>query len=199
MSCALSLRRRLMLMALLPLAAVSLRAQTAVSWSTNFYSVTGANWREIRQSIAQARPWRDSFDGDTRWDITWRFHTVSSPSGCSGSGFSTSIKITTTLPRWTPPTNVDAAVKEQWTRYFTNLAQHELGHARLGLAAAAEVQKRIATIGTQSDCAQLKNLINERANQVVADFRRREQEYDERTNHGRDSWGTAEPGRRGPR
>ena len=161
------------------------QAQNSVTWTTNFYVVTGTNFREIRRSIEQGRPWKDSFDGDTRWEITWRFSTVQSPGGCSCSSFSTATKITVTLPRWTPPPDVLPQVKEQWTRYFTNLAQHEVGHARLGLAAAAEVQKRMANVGTQTDCAQLKQLINERANQAVADYRRREVEYDARTDHGR--------------
>lgn len=173
------------LLVFLVLVNVAARAQSTVVWTTNFYAVTGANFREIREAIAKARPWRDSFDGDTRWDIRWTFTTAPSTSGCSCSNFRTSTKITTTLPRWTPPPDVLAPVKEQWTRYFTNLAEHEAGHARLGLAAAAEVQRQIARVGTQPDCAQVKQIVNERASQVVADFRRREREYDERTDHGR--------------
>jgi predicted secreted Zn-dependent protease len=166
-------------------AAVSLQGQSSVAWTTNFYAVTGTNFREIRASMAKARPWNDPFDGDTRWEVTWKFTAVQSPGGCSCSSFSTAIAITTTLPRWTPPAGVLPQVKEQWTRYFTNLAQHETGHARLGLAAAAEIQRRIAAVGIQPGCAQLKQLINERANQAIADYRRREREYDERTDHGR--------------
>ena len=178
----------LQVLALLMFSIMGAEAQRTVAWTTNFYSVTGTNFRDIRQSIASARPWRDDFDGDTRWEVTWRFTTVQFANGCTCSSFETSVKITTTLPRWTPPADVLPEVKEQWTRYFTNLAQHELGHARFGLAAAAEIERRIAGIGAQSDCAQLKQVINERANQAIAEFRRREVEYDKNTNHGR-RWG----------
>jgi predicted secreted Zn-dependent protease len=164
---------------------VSAHAQNSVSISTNFYAASGSNFREIRRSIEQARPWKDNFDGDTRWEINWKYTTTQGPGGCTPSGFSTTTKIVVTLPRWTPPPDVLSEVKTQWTRYFTNLAQHEAGHARLGLAAAAEVQKQIAGVGTQADCAQLRQLINDRANAVVADYRRREVEYDKRTDHGR--------------
>jgi predicted secreted Zn-dependent protease len=132
----------------------SIHAQNSVTWTTNFYAVTGANWREIRESIARARPWTDSFDGDTRWNITWRFTTAQSPAGCSCSSFSTAIRITTTLPRWTPPPDVTPSVKEEWTRSFTNLAIHEAGHAPIGLAAAVATQNRTAAGGMQPDCAQ---------------------------------------------
>ena len=180
-----SRRPLLWLLGSLLLTGISVHAQSPVVWTTNFYSVTGAHFREIRQSMARARPWKDSFDGDTRWEVQWRFNTVQSASGCACSGFSTTTRITTTLPRWTPPPDVLPEVKEQWTRYFTNLAQHEAGHARLGLAAAREVEKQIASVGAQADCVQLKQLINDRANQAVAEYRRREVEYDEQTDHGR--------------
>ena len=160
------------------------QAQNFVVWTTNFYSVTGANFREIRQSIAASRPWADGFDGDTRWNVDWRFTLTDTASGCSCSSFSTTTKIVTTLPRWTPPADVLPQVKEQWTRYFTNLAQHEAGHARIGIAAAMEVGKRISDIGVQPSCDQVKRTINERADKVVEDYRAREKEYDRRTAHG---------------
>lgn len=165
--------------------AATVAAQDPVVWTTNFYAVTGANFREIRQSIAQARPWKDSFDGDTRWEINWKFTAAQGAEGCACSSLAIATRITTTLPRWTPPPDVAPEVKSQWTRYFTNLAQHEAGHARLGLAAAGEVRKRISAVRAQPDCGQLKSLINDRANEAVAEYRRRELEYDQRTDHGR--------------
>jgi predicted secreted Zn-dependent protease len=158
-------------------------AQT-VRWTTNFYSVSGASFREIRDSISRSRPWKDGFDGDTRWRVEWRFNTLQTSSGCVCTSFSTTTTITTTLPRWSPSANILPQTKEQWTRYFTNLAQHEAGHARLGLAAAKEIQKSIADITAQPDCARLQITINEQADKIVADYREREKEYDRRTVHG---------------
>jgi predicted secreted Zn-dependent protease len=159
-------------------------AQT-VHWATNFYAVTGTNFREIRQSIARARPWKDDFDGDTRWRVAWNFNTVQTANGCACTGFHTTTTLTITAPRWTPPAGVLPEVKEQWTRYFTNLLQHEAGHARLALDAASEIQKRISAVTAGPDCAQLRDTINQRAEKVVADYRAREAEYDRRTEHGR--------------
>ena len=94
-------------LALFPLAAT---AQNSIVWTTNFYSVTGANLREIRQSIAVARPWPDSFDGDTRWTVKWNFKLSETASGCACSSFSTATKIVTTLPRWKPAPATDPDV-----------------------------------------------------------------------------------------
>lgn len=158
--------------------------QNFVIWTTNYYPVTGANFREIRQSIAASRPWQGGFDGDTRWGVDWKFSLAETASGCSCTSFSTTTKIVTTLPRWTPPTNAFPEVKEQWTRYFTNLARHEAGHARIGIAAATEVGKYISPMDGQPNCDQLKRTINERAAKIVDDSRAREKEYDRRTAHG---------------
>jgi predicted secreted Zn-dependent protease len=168
------------------LSAPPARAQ-ALQWTTNFYAVTGTTFREIRHSIAASRPWQDSFDGDTRWTVSWRFSLRQGAGGCSPLGVTTETKITTTLPRWTPPTNATPELKQQWTRYFTNLAMHEAGHARIAIAAAAEVRQRLGELGPQPDCEGMKRVINERGDKVVDDYRAREREYDRVTNHGRDA------------
>ncbi len=168
--------------------AVSASAQM-VQWTTNYYGVTGANFREIRQSIAAARPWKDPFDGDTRWTISWSFTSSGNAAGCSAISVSTTTKITITMPRWTPPTDVAPETKERWTRYYTNLLQHETGHARIALAAAAEIRQRLSTVGIQPNCDALKSVINQRAENVMDDYRAREKEYDRRTNHGNNPTG----------
>src|SRR5205085_3214142 len=155
-----------------------------VAWTTNFYSVTGASFREIRQSIAAACPFQGGFDGETRWNVDWKFTLAETANGCSCSSFSITTKIVTTLPRWTPPTNVFPEVKEQWTRYFTNLAQHEAGHARIAIVAGNEVAKSISQTGLQPDCDRLKRTVNGRAQKVLDDCHARENEYDRRTAHG---------------
>ena len=164
--------------------------QSSFTWTTNFYAVTGANFREIRQSINRSRPWKDPFDGITHWNVEWRCKLNSSPHGCSASGFTTQVKIVTTLPRWTPPAGVVPEVKAQWTRFFVALAQHEAGHARIGRAAAAKVDETIRQAGVQADCDTVQRLISERAESVLAEHRRQDEEYDRRTDHGRKPAGT---------
>src|SRR4051812_43263643 len=129
--------RRLQLLAaglLLALFPIVAGAQISIVQTTNYYTVTGANFREIRQSISAARPWNDGFDGDTRWTVEWKFNSVQTAADCACSGSSTSVRIVTTLPRWIPPADVAPEAKERWTNYFIPLAQHEAGHARIGMA-----------------------------------------------------------------
>ena len=124
------------------------------------------------------------------WNVEWRGKLNPSPNGCSGSGYTTETKIVTTLPRWTPPADVSPEVKVQWTRFFVALAQHEAGHARIGRAAAVKVDETIRQVGVQPDCDTVQRLINERAESVLAEHRRQDEEYDRRTDHGRKPAGT---------
>jgi predicted secreted Zn-dependent protease len=103
------------------------------------------------------------------------------------------------LPRWTGPTNAFQTIQPTWDRYFAALAEHEAGHARFALDAAAEMHKQVQALGEQPDCEGLKKKINALAQQVLADYRKREQQYDQTTRHGA-TQGAVFPGRpRGPR
>ena len=186
--------RALMLLAtLFPL---STAAQNSVTWTTNYYSVTGATLVEIRQSIRQSRPWKDRFDADgfTDWRVTWRFSLTSSASGCRCSSFTTQTTVVTTMPQWKAPTNATDLPSEIWQKYVTALGQHEAGHAQLAQAAAADLRRRSRDITEASDCETLKRQLNALGEQVIEEHRKRDQDYDERTRHGA-SQGAFLPGR----
>lgn len=162
------------------------QAQNTVQWTTNYYTVTGASIPEIRASLARARPWREhsTLDATTQWHIEWRYRFTRSDSGCRCTSFATTTTIKLTLPRWTRPADAQPEVTTNWDRYITALRGHELGHAQIGLAAAAEQQRRISNVGAARDCDALKETIETLARQIVDDYTRRDAEYDERTDHG---------------
>ena len=161
-------------------------AQNTFHWTTNYYAVTGATLVEIRQSINQSRPWKGKLemDGLTEWSIHWRFQVEPSANGCCCRSFTTQVAITNTLPRWRPPATAAATTKKSWEGYIVPLGQHETGHAQIALAAAAEVRKRVGELGEEPDCDGLKKKINDLAHRIVENYRQRDRDYDERTNHG---------------
>lgn len=176
--------------------AFSAVAQTARQWVTNHYPVTGATLPEIRQSIRLSRPWKDrrEVDGFTDWRVNWQFNMISTAEGCQWSTFTTQTRITMTLPRWTPPTNAPAAVVHIWTNYYAALLRHEVGHGQMASAAADELQRRVKSSGGAGDCESLKRILNGLGETVVAEFRQKDREYDERTRHGATDGATL-PGR----
>jgi len=168
------------------------RAQQ-VSAKTNYYTVTGESFREIHESIRRNRPWKQDFDGYTTWQVKWSFNIVSSPDGCRCTESTTSVAITTTLPRWVPSTNATPGLKERWRTYYLGLAEHEHGHAAIAIAAAAEVQRELSAVTEDTTCSGLRQRVNAAAEAVVSQHRDREKTYDQNTAHG------MRPARQGPR
>ena len=171
-------------------------AQNTQRWTTNYYTATGSTLLEIRQSIRQNRPWKDKsdLDGMTEWRVTWQFGVMPTAGGCRCNSFSTQTAIAISMPRWIAPTNAPDSLKQIWQKYSTALGQHEAGHAAIALAAAADVRKRVLEAGGSTDCAGLTRRINDLGQRVIADYRKRDEDYDERTQHGA-TQGASLPGR----
>ena len=192
--------RTLIAVTLLAFSPLTVCGQDTVMWTTNSYAVTGSTLGEIHQSLRQARVTRNNtkWDALTEWTISWRFSLNDSAGACRVATSSIKTTITLTLPRWTAPTNATTATRDEWRRYVAALAQHELGHAQLAQRAAAGVRKKINEPPDVS-CAELKNQLNTDCNQVVENFKKRDQEYDERTRHGETQGAALVVPRPGPR
>lgn len=188
------------LILLILLVVSSTRAQDTLTWTTNSYPVLGSTLGEIHQSLRQARGARNTkWDALTEWNINWRFALTESGGECRAGSFSTKTTLKLTLPRWTAPTNADLATRSEWRRYITALAQHELGHAQFAQLAAAGVRKKLNETNVEPDCDLLKKKLNADCNTVVENFKKRDQEYDERTRHGETQGAALIVPRPGPR
>ena len=179
--------RWVLLLALLASRGVAAGASDSHEWKTNYYSVTGATLSELHRSLDQNRPAKDSTNnihGWTDWRINWRYKFQETDDGCRLENFSTKTVITITLPRWIPPTNATRMLRDTWVKYINALQQHEFGHGRVALAAATELHKRIKAISQEPACESLKEKIDNMCQRVLDEYKTRDKQYDERTNHG---------------
>jgi predicted secreted Zn-dependent protease len=166
--------------------AASALAQPAVSWTTNYYQVTGATLRDIHASLRSNRPWKSAgqHDGYTSWHVNWTFNVRQIDNKCRLTSLNTRTTIAITLPRWVAPTNAPEEVRAAWQRYIGALGQHEAGHGQMALAAAAEILKRGKESGEDANCDGLRQKINNLGQTIIDQYRARDQQYDERTKHG---------------
>ena len=88
------------------------------------------------------------------------------------------------MPQWAGSTIATLAVKQAWSRYATALAQHEGGHAKIGLAGAADLRKRIKEIDERLTCNALKEQLDSLCEHMLEEFRTKDKEYDRTTAHG---------------
>jgi predicted secreted Zn-dependent protease len=179
------MRLLLLVLATVPAAGA---ATNSFRWSTNYYTVTGTDLRALHASLEQARPWKDkaTFAGMTDWRLDWRYQVEPSEGACRCVSFTTTLTITTTLPRWAPGDAAAAPpeVKEAWDRFIKALGEHEYGHARLALAALADVHHKVKGLGSDPDCRALGRRIDATAQKALDEHRQRDRDFDLKTRHG---------------
>jgi len=175
-------------------------AQNSFRWVTNYYAVTGADFPEIMDSINRSRPARlaPPLSGLTEWNIHWRIAMSPTEHGCRCSSFTTHTTLTNTLPFWRPPTNATYRMKNEWQRYFGNLATHEAGHSRIALAALAEVHRQVKEVKEAPDYESLRTQINQTVEHVLDRYRQMEVDYDTRTEHGARQFAAVSPAGKSP-
>ena len=158
----------------------------SVQVTTNYFKVSGATTREIRESMRARRPWRDTrpFDAMTDWSVRWEVRAAPAEGGFRVEAITTRATVTVTMPAWTPPAGADTNLLASWRRYFTALGAHEEGHVRLALCAAEEVRGQVAALATFPSVAALNQAVDRTANAALVSARKREAEYDRQTRHG---------------
>ncbi len=184
-------RLSLCLMALLfwPLATIgepAFRPEGKVVVTTNFYTVTGSNFVELRLAITQARPWKTSrnFDAYTDWTVEWRYRHSLRDGQVRVDTLDALVKASVTLPRWTPPADVSSDLVKRWKRYFSALSLHEEGHIKLARTAAAETRAEVMKLGSFDSRKELTDSVSRTANRVLDKYRRIDGDYDRQTMHG---------------
>lgn len=170
-------------------------AQSSYTLTTNYFWVAGDTMRQIRESLRVSRPFKEPFDALTSWDIRWNFKLANEGGSCRAVSFTTKTTIAIFLPKWRIPANPLPETVSAWTNFFLTLAEHEVGHAKFAIAATEEVQRAGASVSGPSDCGKLRADVNAAAQAVVNDYRRREREYDQRTQHGMANFTNAPPRR----
>jgi predicted secreted Zn-dependent protease len=173
-------------------------AASQVHWTTNHYHVEGSTFRDIRKSIAHRRPPRVKRDALTEWNVRVRFAPARIRGEYRCSGFTTITSIRITVPRWRPTADTPEHVVTEWTAYHQRLMEHEVGHGRIAEAAAREMHRRVAAIGTLPDPDQVHSAVERIVRQTLEEYREREREYDRLTRHGMEQEATP-PTRRGSR
>jgi predicted secreted Zn-dependent protease len=157
--------------------------QDQLTLRTNYYYVTGNTAREIRESMAGAKPARLLHDAQTDWHIDWKFTTPASDGNCSIQTLTLRTTIISTLPRWAAPTNSPPELLRAWKEYAAALEKHEGHHRMIAQDTAKALRSHLAKI--QGPCATFEKTVNVAADKILAEFKKKEADYDLKTEHGR--------------
>src|SRR3954466_14628529 len=164
------------------LSVLSAVEEDQLTFRTNFYYVTGANPRQLRESMAKAKPARLMHDAQTDWHIDWKFTSVEDNANCAIETLTLRTTVAITLPRWVAATNAPPEVIAKWKDYTAALEKHENGHRMMAVQAAKQIRAELPRL--RRPCAVLQKAANASANKILADYKRREADYDLKTEHG---------------
>lgn len=177
--------RALILAAVFISAATSSIAHVVENEVREFYEVRQSAGTSLLDAIDYASPIRKNgrvFHGYPAWDIRWKFWWNNSTVGlCEITSVTTSLSVKMTLPKLTTGTP-DA--KNQFENYIRALVAHEQGHRKIGFDAASEADRLIAGLRPMTNCQDLEREANRTGNAVLDAAKRRDIEYDVKTNYG---------------
>ena len=156
--------------------------QDQLTIRTNYYYATGTSPRQIRESMAKAKPARLAHDAQTDWHVDWKFTSVGGNANCAIETLTLRTAITITLPRWMAPSNAPPELIAKWKDYMAALEKHEMWHRRMAEQAANRIRAELPRL--QGPCATFLKTANASANAILTDCKRREADYDLKTEHG---------------
>lgn len=131
--------------------------------------------------------WTDgrTYDAFTSWYVKWRYEYYTSDGYCSLEAVDVSVDVEYTLPKWVVKPLGNQKTWINWNRYSDALKKHEDGHRDFGIGAARDIEAALLSIGSRPRCDTLGADANAIGYRILDDYRRKEIEYDRKTEHGR--------------
>lgn len=167
--------------ALMALSSWTAFATPQVKTTVKYYDVKGASARDLSEQLRRKGP--RGFAAYTAWNVKWDYSSARDGKGCRVTRASTSVAVEYTMPRWQPPANADRATRQSWERFIKALKAHEDGHRDIGIGAARAIENVVGNL-TRVPCDELSRKASEAAKKILYDARKKEAEYDRRTQHG---------------
>jgi len=124
-----------------------------------------------------------SLDAYTRWRIEWRYRLSRRGSTCRFTNVTVSADLTTTLWRWTPPSNASASLVSEWRRRARVLREHEDGHSNYTLLSARQIFSALRPMQAPT-CDALRDKADAEGRRILDAVRAANRRYDEVTQHG---------------
>jgi predicted secreted Zn-dependent protease len=154
----------------------------SVSVSTDYYSIAGLTADELRAQMDQYGP--GEYDAYTGWNVRWLYFRSTVSGGCATGPLTVSVEVTFTLPLWNAPAEAPQALVDRWNAYLAALQLHEDGHKAIGIEVGNEVLRALQDFSAYPSCDELDRAVSATAEHVLNEYRRREEIYDQTTDHG---------------
>ncbi|MGO9121272.1 MAG: DUF922 domain-containing Zn-dependent protease [Desulfomonilaceae bacterium] len=163
-------------------------AAPTVTEENVYYNVRGSSAEELRTQLnkfgvkgSDGKTYR----GNTNWNVSWRYLSGSNSTNCWITSANTTVRIKFTFPKWIDRSNAPEELRQKWDNYIVALIKHERRHRVIAVEAAVQIERAIAGMKPHATCDGLKRDVNAMGHRLVEDCRKRQSDYDARTQHGR--------------
>lgn len=175
------------------MAAVPAAGEPLVRMHTSYYYIDGPSATVLAAQLDQNGPvgtGGSHFAGRTRWDIQWKFRHELKGTACSMKDVAVAVSVAQTMPRWRGEDKGAAGLKTLWTKFIDSLKRHEDGHKEHGLKAGKEIEAAVLAVKPAGNCEALELAANTAAQTIVMKYQALDEEYDRKTDHGRNQGAT---------
>ncbi len=148
-----------------------------------YYDVTATDFEDLRREMRAKGV--DGWAGATWTTVKYDFTVRKDAVGCRIDSVNAVFDARVRLPRWVNRRAATDASQQAWDAWFPTLQRHEEGHVRIGHEAAARVERVVWDTPVAASCTDVIARAKKRANAVLVDLRRQQEDYDLRTDHGR--------------
>ncbi|MHB1058848.1 MAG: DUF922 domain-containing protein [Rhodanobacter sp.] len=151
-----------------------------------YYAIEGRSEPElVAQMNAKGLPdGHGRYWGYTSPQLKWSFDTSPTADGCRLADAKVVLAITTTLPAWTPPPGVPAAMLAKWHAFDRAIRHHEGEHAQIARDEASELVALMRKHRVGASCSGLDALLQAQGRAILRKADAANAELDERTGHG---------------
>jgi predicted secreted Zn-dependent protease len=152
-----------------------------VETASHYYEIAGETAEQLRAAMDRTGPFDDAgtrHDAHTRWYVGWNLR-------CQPTRLVVTLKVTTTLPRWTDQFKAPRALSEQWNRYLDALRVHEAVHQDMARRTADRTSALRKQLAPRPTCDQLVAAMSAMAKGLTDEGQRADVQYDKETDHGR--------------
>jgi predicted secreted Zn-dependent protease len=152
-----------------------------------YYKVYPLSRHDLARALSQASPIVDKgqhYLGSTHWEMIWHFNTHTDRGLCHIISATAHVMITYTMPELGNESSLPDDVTAAFHDYYGHLLEHEQGHGANGIQAAHELLDTLNHQPPASDCIDAGMQANKTFSDVLAKYRQKDQDYDDRTGHG---------------
>jgi len=177
--------KRLLIITAIILLAIPCRAEVILTTSTEYYPVDGIGKNEILKNLKKEAPQKkgkEYFPAYTQTGIKYEYSWGKRKGRCDVTKATVYLNLTYVYPRLAR--TQDKRTRTWWEETLKKYEIHEKIHGKISRRSANELDKKLNSL-KNLDCNRAKETISARAKYIIRQMRKRQEEYDRVTKHGR--------------